>query len=137
MAVRTLDAGATGQRAAGPETALFFPPSTTERRDERDARERRAKAICVQCPVRRECLDYALGVGEIHGIWGGLNETERRGPQGDQLQLTRPRQRRCERRAGDPDVAAAAGDALAVEVLEQRHHVLPRGRRAGRARRPR
>ena len=39
------------------------------------------KAICRQCPVRRECLDYSLGIGEAHGIWGGLNETERRGLQ--------------------------------------------------------
>jgi WhiB family transcriptional regulator, redox-sensing transcriptional regulator len=79
VAVRTLDVWRDRAACRGPETALFFPPSTTERRDERDARERRAKAICVQCPVRRECLDYALGVGEVHGIWGGLNETERRG----------------------------------------------------------
>ena len=37
-----------------------------------------AKAICVQCPVLEECREYALGVREIHGIWGGLNEMERR-----------------------------------------------------------
>ena len=79
MAVRTLDVWRDRAACRGPETGLFFPPSTAERRDERDARERRAKAICVQCAVRSECLDYALGVGEVHGIWGGLNETERRG----------------------------------------------------------
>jgi WhiB family redox-sensing transcriptional regulator len=42
-------------------------------------REARAKAICQECPVRQECLHYALDVGEPHGIWGGLNESERRG----------------------------------------------------------
>jgi WhiB family redox-sensing transcriptional regulator len=57
---------------------LFFPPSTSERRDDRDARERRAKAICLQCSVSQECLEYAMGIGEVHGIWGGLNEAERR-----------------------------------------------------------
>ena len=31
------------------------------------------------CPVQRECLEYAIAIGEMHGIWGGLNETERRG----------------------------------------------------------
>jgi len=30
------------------------------------------------CPVRQECLDYALRVREPFGIWGGLNEAERR-----------------------------------------------------------
>ena len=37
-----------------------------------------AKAICVRCPVLEECREYALEVGETHGIWGGLNEMERR-----------------------------------------------------------
>ena len=62
----------------GPETALFFPPTHAERRDERDAREVRAKAICIQCPVREDCLQHALHTGEAHGIWGGLTESERR-----------------------------------------------------------
>jgi len=62
----------------GPESAMFFPPTYAERRDERDARESRAKAICAVCPVRRECLEYALRIGEQHGIWGGLTEAERR-----------------------------------------------------------
>lgn len=68
------------ERAAcrGPQAAVFFPPSQAERKDEREARERRAKTICDGCPVRRECLDYALQIREPHGIWGGLNEVERK-----------------------------------------------------------
>ena len=62
----------------GPESALFFPPTTPERKDERDLREAKAKAICGECPVQTECLDYALGIREPHGIWGGLTEAERR-----------------------------------------------------------
>ena len=46
MAVRTLDTWRDRAACRGPETALFFPPATTERREVRDARERRAKAIC-------------------------------------------------------------------------------------------
>ena len=38
----------------------------------------RAKAICEQCPVREPCLPYALKIREPHGIWGGLNEVERK-----------------------------------------------------------
>ncbi len=62
----------------GPESALFFPPTYPERKDERDAREARAKAICQECPVRSECLEYAISIREPHGIWGGLTEAERR-----------------------------------------------------------
>ena len=62
----------------GPQAAIFFPPSHVERKDEREAREQRAKAICGECPVRQPCLDYALDIREQHGIWGGLNEVERK-----------------------------------------------------------
>ena len=62
----------------GPESALFFPPATMEPRDVRERRESKAKAICAGCPVRGECLDFALRVREPHGIWGGLTELERR-----------------------------------------------------------
>jgi WhiB family redox-sensing transcriptional regulator len=36
-----------------------------------------AKAVCMRCPVRGECLAYALERDE-HGVWGGLSERERR-----------------------------------------------------------
>ena len=80
MAVRIVEERTWQHRAAcrGPESSLFFPPTYAERRDERDARESRAKAICAICPVRAECLEYAVRVGEQHGIWGGLTEAERR-----------------------------------------------------------
>jgi WhiB family redox-sensing transcriptional regulator len=55
---------------------LFFG-QPGERTFERDRRERAAKAICAFCPVRRECLDYALHKPEGDGLWGGLNEDER------------------------------------------------------------
>ena len=62
----------------GPQAAIFFPPSHFERKEDKEARERRAKAICQSCPVRKPCLEYALGIKEPHGIWGGLNEMERK-----------------------------------------------------------
>jgi WhiB family transcriptional regulator, redox-sensing transcriptional regulator len=40
--------------------------------------ERRAKAICATCPVRLECLASALSARVEFGVWGGLNERERR-----------------------------------------------------------
>lgn len=63
----------------GPESSLFFPPTTSERKEDREWREAKAKEICATCPVCSECLDYALSIREPHGIWGGLTEIERRG----------------------------------------------------------
>jgi WhiB family redox-sensing transcriptional regulator len=60
------------------EAALFFPDNADESRTDRRIRERQAKAICGRCPVRDECLEYALRTREQHGVWGGLNEYERR-----------------------------------------------------------
>jgi WhiB family redox-sensing transcriptional regulator len=56
----------------------FFAPSHFERKEEKDLREGQARALCRACPVLRDCLDYSLAVQEPYGIWGGLNELERR-----------------------------------------------------------
>jgi WhiB family transcriptional regulator, redox-sensing transcriptional regulator len=62
----------------GEDSELFFAPNYFEKKEEKEAREAKAKAICARCPVRSECLDYALRNREPHGIWGGLNELERK-----------------------------------------------------------
>ena len=62
----------------GPQASVFFPPPQFERKEDREARESQAKSICASCPVRRACLEYAVRIREPHGIWGGLNEAERR-----------------------------------------------------------
>jgi WhiB family redox-sensing transcriptional regulator len=62
----------------GVDASLFFAPNYFEKREEKLARESRAKAYCARCPVRKECLEYALRIREPHGIWGGMNESERR-----------------------------------------------------------
>lgn len=49
---------------------LFFAVGAREHKD--------AKKICRTCPVRRDCLSYAMDVPVDHGIWGGLTERERR-----------------------------------------------------------
>jgi WhiB family redox-sensing transcriptional regulator len=54
----------------GLETDVFFP-ATDEEAEE-------AKAVCAVCPVREECLEYALATRQEDGVWGGLTETERR-----------------------------------------------------------
>ncbi|HEX2048812.1 MAG TPA: WhiB family transcriptional regulator [Acidimicrobiales bacterium] len=54
---------------------LFFPIGSTG-----DALEEiaAAKAICRSCPVRRECLAFAVETNQESGVWGGLSEDERR-----------------------------------------------------------
>lgn len=37
-----------------------------------------AKAVCRRCPVMERCLQWALENGQEHGVWGGLDEDERR-----------------------------------------------------------
>jgi WhiB family redox-sensing transcriptional regulator len=54
----------------GANADLFFP--------ERGASTRAAKAICGECLVRAECLEFAITTGEKFGIWGGMSERERR-----------------------------------------------------------
>ena len=62
----------------GPQAMVFFPPAHFERKEEKLERERRAKAICQMCSVQGSCLEYAVSIREQHGIWGGLNEAERK-----------------------------------------------------------
>lgn len=45
---------------------------------ERGESTKEAKAICGRCPIRQECLEFALENYESFGIWGGLSERERR-----------------------------------------------------------
>jgi WhiB family transcriptional regulator, redox-sensing transcriptional regulator len=42
------------------------------------AAQNRAKAVCMGCPVRTECLADALDNRTEFGIWGGMTERERR-----------------------------------------------------------
>ena len=68
-----LDAACRGEFAAA-----FYPPIRSESKHERLARERAAKAVCDECPVRVPCLDHAIRADERYGIWGGLTDAERR-----------------------------------------------------------
>jgi WhiB family transcriptional regulator, redox-sensing transcriptional regulator len=58
--------------SADPE--IFFPVSGT---GAFAAQIQRARSICARCPVRRECLDFAMSSGEMHGIWGGTTPEDR------------------------------------------------------------
>ena len=38
----------------------------------------KAKEVCGECPVSTQCLEYALETNQDSGIWGGLDEEQRR-----------------------------------------------------------
>ena len=57
-------------RCRGVDPAEFFPSDGTG--------VEVAQHVCAECSVRAECLEYALRIREAHGVWGGLNELERR-----------------------------------------------------------
>ena len=61
-------------RCAGCDPDLFFPtghngPALRQRK--------LAKAVCAQCPVQPECLQWALDTRQTYGVWGGLDTQER------------------------------------------------------------
>ena len=37
-----------------------------------------ARQLCRMCPIRLQCLDYALTNGEWDGVWGGMSPGERK-----------------------------------------------------------
>ena len=57
---------------ADPE--LFFPLSSVGPSLDQLAA---AKKVCGRCPVRQQCLDFALATRQPHGVWGGMSEKER------------------------------------------------------------
>lgn len=62
----------------GLDTDLFFHPDG-ERGASRRERAAAAKAVCLSCPVLKQCRSYALRAGEPYGVWGGMSEEERSG----------------------------------------------------------
>ena len=58
-----------GALCAETDPGAFFPDKGGSTRD--------AKNVCSSCPVRAQCLEYALSNDERFGVWGGLSERER------------------------------------------------------------
>jgi len=54
-------------RDTDPDT--FFP--------EKGRGSRAAKNVCTGCPVKGQCLEFALVNGLTHGVWGGLTGPQR------------------------------------------------------------
>ena len=59
------------------DNILFFGPDQGESELEKQSRELKAKAVCQTCPVREQCLEFAMETNQKYGIWGGLTDKER------------------------------------------------------------
>lgn len=59
----------TKHAACRGKTAVMFPAHHKDTQYIVQARK-----VCDECPVRRECLDYALEYppADMHGVWAGL-----------------------------------------------------------------
>lgn len=79
---------------------LFFPEGT-KGPSERQAAV--AKSVCELCPVKAPCLEWALESGAEYGVWGGLDEVERRA-----LKRRRARGTGTHRRGVKPAAAVVA-----------------------------
>jgi WhiB family transcriptional regulator, redox-sensing transcriptional regulator len=59
-------------RTADPD--LFFPIAMGGGASRQIAK---AQQICAGCPVKQQCLDFAMQTRESAGIWGGTTPEER------------------------------------------------------------
>lgn len=66
--------------------ALFFPVKG-ENGENLDA----ARAVCARCPVRDDCLAFAVDNNEMFGLWGGLSTKQRRAARKRRLADGQPR----------------------------------------------
>jgi WhiB family redox-sensing transcriptional regulator len=62
-------------RCIGEDPELFFPVGTSE---PALAQTAAAKTVCGRCSVRSDCLEWSLATYQDAGVWGGLDEEERR-----------------------------------------------------------
>jgi WhiB family redox-sensing transcriptional regulator len=83
-------------RCKDEDPELFFPIGTT---GPAATQIEVAKAVCMRCDVRTECLEWSIATGQDSGVWGGLSEEERRA-------LRRARRRRELGRYAMPRAAA-------------------------------
>ena len=60
------------------------------------------RSVCDRCPVKAECLDFAIDNGERHGMWGGKS----------------PREREAERRRRSRARVKARREAIAAALAE-------------------
>ena len=57
------------------DSDLFFPIGSSMKAMKQIAE---AKAVCNECSVKLDCLEYAISTNQDSGVWGGATEDERK-----------------------------------------------------------
>ncbi|MYR75116.1 Transcription factor WhiB [Streptomyces sp. OspMP-M45] len=105
---------------------LFFPTSSEAEK------ATQAKEVCGWCPVRQQCLDWALKTGQDTGVWGGLDERERRAIHGRPSSAqTAPLASVWGADIGEEAVARYLSGADGEVLPQERLEAVARGVRAG------
>lgn len=89
---------------------MFFPVGLTGNSIEQT---NLAKSICGDCPVAKQCLEFALRTLQDYGVWGGRTEDERRA-------IRRSRRAAARKAAATAAAAAAAMTEVGRDDEEQR-----------------
>jgi len=124
----------TGGVCAQVDPELWFP--------EKGGSTQQAKALCACCPVRPECLAYALAHDERFGVWGGASERDRRRmkrtttrPQGASVRAPDPRTgviRQLATTLTDPEIAGRLGCCSRTVLRIRRAGGIPPAHPSGR-----
>lgn len=61
----------------GMPFSAFFGAASDERPTMKRSEISAARAVCAGCPVKQECLDWALSRREQFGVWGGTSGRQR------------------------------------------------------------
>jgi WhiB family redox-sensing transcriptional regulator len=97
---------------------MFFP--------EKGGSTQEAKQVCEGCPVRAECLEYALTENIGHGIWGGLSVPEREKLRRQRIEGDPRRQRKQYAVKRDAQIAKLCTLGVASRVIADQVGVSPR-----------
>jgi WhiB family transcriptional regulator, redox-sensing transcriptional regulator len=94
----------------GQSPDLFFPvevdPRTGDESEPAYA-DPHTKNLCSWCPVRVECLEFALLTDQESGIWGGMTTYER-------SLIKRPKKRKLCASCGSRDIVTEANQDLCL-----------------------
>lgn len=74
LAISSYDWMERGNCARTNDRRFFSDSGSTAQADQNAVR----KEFCNSCPVKTECLNYAIDNRIDNGVWGGASERERR-----------------------------------------------------------
>lgn len=92
---------------------LFFPVGENDS-GPTGAQVEAARKVCFGCPVRLDCLSWALDTVQMHGVWGGSTPQDRR----DMLPRRSSAPKEVRSRKGKPTELTADETKLILDQLD-------------------